>query len=237
MVLSSRMLLALALLAPLAVKAETPESAHNFAFTGWLVSDYVFRGVSQNYEDPALQAAVDYTHSSGFYAGAWASPVDFNNDSGADLEVDTYVGFKRQLNDVLTGDIQFIRYNYPGVKNGFHLAYNEFIGKLTFFERVVLTVGYSTDVFASGKSGLYTNLTGNWRLPYELTLSTGVGLYRFDSDLFPTKDEYLDYSVGLSRAFGKLETALTYVDTDNNGPVLFGKIADSRVVLSLKYAF
>jgi len=229
-------LLGLALLAPLPAIAEST-SPHHFAVTGWLVSDYVFRGLSQNDEDPALQVGLDYTHDSGFYAGAWASPVDFNDQSGADLEVDTYVGYTHKLGDSVTGDVQLIRYNYPGTESGVNLDYNEVIGKLTFIERIILLVGYSNDVFSSGQSGLYTNVTVNWSLPYELTLATGIGHYRFEKGLYSAADGYTDYSVGLSRVWGKLTTALTYTDTNNSGVTLFGKIAENRVALSLKYRF
>ena len=32
-------------------------------------SDYVWRGVTQTLEDPAISGSVDYAHASGFYAG------------------------------------------------------------------------------------------------------------------------------------------------------------------------
>jgi len=47
-----------------------------------LTSDYVFRGVSQTQEDPAISAGVDLTRN-GFYAGGWASNVDFGEKSTA----------------------------------------------------------------------------------------------------------------------------------------------------------
>ena len=44
-----------------------------------LTTDYVFRGISQTDEKPAIQGGLDYAHSSGAYAGVWASNVDFND--------------------------------------------------------------------------------------------------------------------------------------------------------------
>ena len=41
------------------------------------VSDYLFNGVSQTQEDPALQASFDWADDSGIYAGVWGSNVDF----------------------------------------------------------------------------------------------------------------------------------------------------------------
>ena len=60
-----------------------PTVSANVAVT----SDYVFRGVSQTQENPALSAGVDLTKS-GFSAGAWASNVDFGDDTDADGVVD-----------------------------------------------------------------------------------------------------------------------------------------------------
>lgn len=53
------------------------QSDIDVAFNAGVVSDYVFRGFSQTAEDPAIQGGVDLTAGS-FYAGAWASNVDFS---------------------------------------------------------------------------------------------------------------------------------------------------------------
>jgi hypothetical protein len=47
------------------------------------VSNYMFRGASQTGDKPAIQGGVDVSHESGFYAGTWASNVDFD-EGGAD---------------------------------------------------------------------------------------------------------------------------------------------------------
>lgn len=51
-----------------------------------VVSNYIFRGVTQTQDGAAVQGGLDFAHESGFYAGAWASNVDFN-DEGAAQEV------------------------------------------------------------------------------------------------------------------------------------------------------
>jgi uncharacterized protein (TIGR02001 family) len=85
-----------------------------------LVSDYVWRGISQTSHSPAVQGGIDYTHSSGFYAGLWGSNVSWIADSGAiatgsaGLELDTYLGFKNSFAEDFSYDVGFIRYNYPG---------------------------------------------------------------------------------------------------------------------------
>src|SRR5437868_933272 len=84
--------------------------AQDFAVTGnvAITSDYVFRGISQTNEDPAIQAGVDVT-SGPFYAGLWASNVDFGDTT--DAEVDTYIGVKPEFAG-FTFDIAAIYYAY-----------------------------------------------------------------------------------------------------------------------------
>lgn len=47
-----------------------------------LVSDYTFRGLTQMWHQPAIQGGFDFVHSSGFYAGTWASNVSGNQFAG-----------------------------------------------------------------------------------------------------------------------------------------------------------
>ena len=95
-----------------------PASAHTFTANVGLVSNYVFRGITQTVDKPALQGGADYAHASGFYAGIWGSNVRWITGSGATgdagLEVDTYAGFKNSFAGDFSYDVGFIRYNYPG---------------------------------------------------------------------------------------------------------------------------
>ncbi|MBP7158350.1 MAG: TorF family putative porin, partial [Thermomonas sp.] len=96
--LPSLLALALASLLPTTVLAQQApadaEPAETWDVAGSVVatSDYVWRGVSQTQGNPALRLDVSVTHASGFYAGAWASNVDFTaageDDDGIDIELD-----------------------------------------------------------------------------------------------------------------------------------------------------
>lgn len=56
-----------------------------------LVSEYVFRGVPSSDGEAVAQGGLDLTEG-GFYAGVWASGVDFGG--GADgVEIDLYLGY------------------------------------------------------------------------------------------------------------------------------------------------
>src|SRR3954451_3587417 len=67
-------------------------------FTGniSLVSDYRFRGISQTFEEPALQGGFDYAHASGLYLGNWNSNVSQGAGfPGVNLEMDVCGGWKK----------------------------------------------------------------------------------------------------------------------------------------------
>jgi uncharacterized protein (TIGR02001 family) len=59
-----------------------------------LVSDYRFRGLTQTFEEPALQGGFDYAHPSGIYIGNWNSSISDNFYAGSPLEMDFYGGYK-----------------------------------------------------------------------------------------------------------------------------------------------
>lgn len=92
-------------------KAEDPcKHSANVALT----TDYVFRGVSQTKEGPAIQGGYDLTCGM-FYAGVWASNLDwggFNGNSVANIEMDWYLGIK-PVTGKITWDLGVIYYTYP----------------------------------------------------------------------------------------------------------------------------
>lgn len=83
-----------------------------------LYSQYVFRGLTQTNEKPALQGGFDLSHNSGLYAGVWASNISWITDAApaasSSLEIDAYGGYKMPLTDWLGGDIGVLHYAYPG---------------------------------------------------------------------------------------------------------------------------
>src|ERR1039458_2833790 len=111
-----------------AAPAPTPAVTANVA----LVTNYLYRGISQTGAKPAIQGGFDYAHASGFYAGVWGSSISWLSDAytasananapaaanaganNAGLELDTYFGFKNNFATDYSYDVGFLRYNYPG---------------------------------------------------------------------------------------------------------------------------
>ena len=92
-----------ALLATAGTAVAEGEWSGNVAIT----SDYVWRGISQTDEDPAIQGGFDYANGM-FYAGTWASNVDFGDDSDTNIEVDFYGGLAGALESGVTWDVGVI---------------------------------------------------------------------------------------------------------------------------------
>ncbi len=107
---------------PAAAAASAPPAAPEspWAFTGnvGIYSQYVFRGVSQTNEKPAVQGGFDVAHKNGLYAGTWLSNVSWLSDSAPNvsnsLEWDFYGGWKYDLPNDFQSDLGILYYYYPG---------------------------------------------------------------------------------------------------------------------------
>jgi uncharacterized protein (TIGR02001 family) len=202
-------------------------SASNLTWNLSATSDYVFRGISQSGRDPALQGGLDYAFGeSGFYAGTWASSIDFNDRNGPDIEVDLYTGWNHDISADWNGDISVIRYTYHGARPVYgNVDSNELIGKLAWKKTLTLTAGYANDYANYGYSSLYTALYGSWDIGHDCTFTAGVGHTRLGDN----NGSYSDWLLGISRKFGLVQATLNYFDTNSNGP----RLSDS-LVLSFK---
>ncbi|MBB3048839.1 uncharacterized protein (TIGR02001 family) [Litorivivens lipolytica] len=103
---------------------------------------YVFRGVDQNAGDGAVSGDLVYSHSSGLYAGVWASSAAGNGG-----EIDTFAGWSGSFGD-LGVDVGLLNYYYPGA--------NQFDSWLS-----DLTEAYLGLSFAGAELYYYDNVTGN----------------------------------------------------------------------------
>ena len=112
-----------------------PPPEHTFTGNVGIYSQYIFRGLTQTDRKPALQGGFDYAHSSGLYAGTWASNISWLKENasvagpppvyagtygqGGSLEWDFYGGYKTTFGDFGV-DIGTLYYYYPGkIQPGF----------------------------------------------------------------------------------------------------------------------
>jgi uncharacterized protein (TIGR02001 family) len=169
-------------------------------------SDYDFRGITQSSQDPALQGSIDYAHDSGFYAGAWASNVDFGDCCDENIEVDLYAGFSG--GETITYDVGLIYYTYPGAED---IDYPEIYAGLG-WNWLSGKVWYSNDYGNSGDSAMYYEANGEWELPASFGASAHVGYS--DGDFWDNAygDSYMDWSVGVTYTLGNFALGLKWID-------------------------
>ena len=109
-----------ALFSPLVAVAADPAPEHTFTGNVTLASEYLYRGIAQTRGKPAIQGGFDYAHSSGLYAGLWASSITWIGDAvasaSAGIEVDVYGGYKGSITEDFGYDIGVLTYNYPGTE-------------------------------------------------------------------------------------------------------------------------
>lgn len=212
-------------------EAAAEEASSPFSWNLALTSDYVYRGVSQSDEKPALQLGGDFSFGPGFYVGGWASNVDFG-DGGPDFEYDAFVGWNTDLNDSFNLDLSVVRYMYSGASDDFgNINYNEFIAALAYSEAYTFTFGYTDDVYNLDADSFYYHLGGGWDIGRGFSLDAGYGLTTFASAA--GFEDYQEWSLGVSRDIGMANVALRYHDTNGDGNVNFGDVADDRVVLTI----
>lgn len=213
---------------------ESENGQHTTSASIALSSDYVWRGYSQSDNKPAISGSFDYSHISGFYAGTWASNVDFMiNDDDAHLEMDIYAGYAGEfLNSGIAYDVGVLRYIYPGTDGG---DWNEVYGSLS-YQYFSLGIAHSGDVYSSSENGTYYNIGVDYPLLAGINLIVGLGYYDYDRDVFGigNPDSATDYRVGLSKDLAGFELNLSFTNTNSNAKELYlNKYADSRFIFSI----
>jgi uncharacterized protein (TIGR02001 family) len=78
-----------------------------------IVSDYMFRGITQTWGHPAIQGGGDLTLKNGFAAGLWASRISERSYPGGAMELDLYGSYGANFNDDWSWHAGLYGYLYP----------------------------------------------------------------------------------------------------------------------------
>jgi uncharacterized protein (TIGR02001 family) len=239
---------------------QPPASPHTLTGNIGLFSQYIFRGLTQTNEEPALQGGMDYSHASGFYAGTWGSNVSVLRDSGAyssggSLELDIYGGFKGSIGKTDFGyDAGLLYYWYPGdAAPGFTEADTlEVYGALTWkWLSAKLSYALSDDVFGvkNADGTYYLDLTATYPIPNtRLTVIGHYGKQKFtgSSGSFDNDDNasYDDWKLGVNYSLPKdFTVGVFYTDTnmDSTQEAFYTaagtKLGDSTVTVFVQKTF
>jgi uncharacterized protein (TIGR02001 family) len=237
-------------LAALAASTAMAGAAHadetSFSGNVAITTDYVFRGVSQTDGGPAVQGGFDFVEDK-FYAGTWASNIDFGADGT--LELDLYGGFTPTVGPV-TLDLGFVYYWYPnldadGGTEADMLELKAAAG-ISPTENLALKASlfYSPDfTYTPGEeAGLYAEVAASYTVSDTIGVSGAIGNQSVDVDGYygnagdPT-DNYTTFNVGATYSAYGFSFDLRYFDTDIEipGPSA-DDLAKGRGVFTIKRA-
>jgi conserved hypothetical protein, proteobacterial len=208
-----------------------PASEHTVTANVGLVSNYVYRGVTQTVGKPALQGGFDYAHASGIYVGLWGSNVSWITGSGstgtASLELDTYAGFKGGFAEDFSYDVGLVRYNYLGdyvPPAGYVKAdTNEIYGAIG-YKWITAKYSYALGDFLTVPTAKGTNyLEVNASYPVSdtgVTLGAHYGKQKYKGAAADAlvaggfDPSYADYKVNVSKDFSGYVLGLAYTNTN-----------------------
>lgn len=188
-----------------------------------LVSDYLFRGLSQTDRRPALQVGVAYGAAEGFHAGAWGSNVSWLSDASTtarpvsnSLELDGHAGWRTTFASGVNLDAGLHGYDYPG-------SYPDGFTSPNTLEAYV-SVGYAglsltyshalTNLFGfdDSRNSRYLDVSWSRVISPGWTLSAHAGHQVVEH---ASRADYSDWNLMLARDFaGGYAVALGYYDTN-----------------------
>ena len=170
-------------------------------------SDYNWRGITQTGQDPALHGSIDYAHDSGFYAGVWASNVDFGDCCDESVETDIYLGFSG--GETITWDVGGVYYLYPGADSIDFWELYAGVG----WKWLSGKISWSDDFGNYDESAIYLEGNAEVELPANFGLNAHVGYSDGDGiQAAYGEDNYFDWSVGVSYTLGHFDLGLAWVD-------------------------
>jgi len=202
--------LAAALLAGVVLAEDTSDLgiSANMALT----SNYVWRGMTQTNDAPAVQAGIDLDYK-GIYLGTWASNVNFG-DAKTSMEADVYAGY---ANDIagFSYDLGLIYYMYPEMMDEYNFA-EAYLGLGYDFGVVSVGGKYSYGIDTDdveGEDGQWEPEDA-WEVSASVPLSANISLDAVYGD-YDSLGAY--YLVGATITVDKFDFTVAYTANDGAG--------------------
>lgn len=209
----------------------------DWSSTVTVASDYMFNGVSQTRNDPALQASLDYAANQGIYLGAWTSNVDFGGET--EQELDFYAGQFRQLSEAWTLDYGIAYYTYLGDSSSSDFNYPEVWAKFGYTWDWGVTEfngWYSWDYFGYGGSHVIGMFAHTFTLAENHAIRINVDTSNsLDGDRWlwnGNEKSYVHYRIAYQTSWKGFQFELAAEDT-----TLDRNTADERIVASVSRTF
>jgi uncharacterized protein (TIGR02001 family) len=213
----------------------TAEEAAPLTANIGVVSNYIWRGLTQSKDGPAVQGGIDYVDPSGFSLGTWASNVDAGTDKPT-YEVDIYGAYEAKLGDfsykLTTG-----YYLYPDGKDINMWDLTPSISWKFFTIGLTYTLDgepKEPSAFRQGDFYYYGGLT--FDLPVDFKLNGTIGHYNFND--LGKEGDYTNWQVSVSKSAGDFGTfSLNYDQTDGGEGDIVATEDDPKLWVSWKKTF
>ena len=182
----------------------------DIAFGAAVTNDYLSRGISQTDGNAAVQGYVELDYGI-VYLGAWASNVDF--DGVTDAELDFSVGIRPET-DSAAFDLGYVQYVYA---DDISPTYGEAYVLAEYYATEQLTLGgnlyVAPDYSQGGGAAAFVEGTVDYALPNDFGVSGGVGHQGFESVL--GLPDYWTWNAGAYWTWNDTLTVdLRYTDSD-----------------------
>jgi uncharacterized protein (TIGR02001 family) len=208
-------------------KALIPEKDVPGKFTAnvGLTSDYLFRGISQTDDSPAIQGGFDWSLDSlagspiGLYAGLWGSNVNFHSATGNSLETDWYGGFQGTVSPGgadITWKLGYLWYQYFRAPKHSNMDFGEIQTSLGHdFGPAALTVSYAYSGNFFGGTGDGHWVSAKVDIPiWKFTLSPTAGHQSIQKNTLAGIPDYWQYGAALTTKVAGFDMSVAVSDTD-----------------------
>jgi len=164
-----------------------------------VTSDYIYRGLSYSYGQPAEQLDLHVSTMTGTFAGLFGSTRNQNLEPGAAADLQLYLGQRFMLSDTWNATLEAYGHHYAGGKQDAHNDYEEFALSFSYLDLWnVRIAALPNDVrytnngeTRAGRYAAYVAETATqWQLwRPALFLTAGAGFYYVGSGANPAYSE------------------------------------------------
>jgi len=184
-------------------------------------SNYVWRGATQNDDSAAIQGGFDYADPGGFYAGTWASNVDFGG--GGEVEWDLYGGYSGEVEN-FGYDFGLIGYLYPDSDDADFYELSAAFSYLDFSFGLNYTISSDVSDTAAAEGfidgDLYYYAGASFDLGDGFGLGATVGSYAFEDDgVGGAELDYTHFQLDLSKStddMGSVTLSASWAEEEAN---------------------
>lgn len=194
-----------------------------------IISSYVHRGLEHSQSSPAYQASLEY-QTAGWFAGVWASTVDYGYDNRSS-EVDYYLGYGRRMARNLALEATLIHYTYQGSttrdQDWSELQLSAYVA-----DRWTFTWGVADNWWGTDERSRFLEATYRYPLPARFMLDATAG-YQLTGRAAGIDYGYAE--TGISRRVGDFALRAGYVAVESKARERFSGFAENQWVASLTW--